>query len=150
MLTRSRANCDYSVAGIRKTVPAAAMVVPVEQTRRYYRRAARFCSMYHHEAALGIPIPFKIREYTMKKYARHRGVPDGVLAAVDKDLDDKLSTLQDRVTRLGGGASVKRLARAGGLQAGLATYSGKLATVKATMGMIRKRYAMPPLNLRFF
>jgi hypothetical protein len=81
--------CNYSIAGLRKHLPLAANSVPVPTVRRYYRRVSRFSSMYHNEATGGERMPFKLREYVMKKYSRHRTVPKSALDAIDQDLVDR-------------------------------------------------------------
>ena len=46
-------------------------------------------------------MPWKIREFVMKKYSSHRGVPQNVLALIDVDLAAQEASLQERVHEKG-------------------------------------------------
>jgi len=52
--------------------------------------------MYHQEGGVEM-MPWKVREFIMKKYCQHRGVPADVLALIDADLATKEDSLRARV-----------------------------------------------------
>jgi hypothetical protein len=101
--------CDYNVAGLRKHLPESVKSVPIATVRRHFRRSARFRSLYRREAELGEPMPFRLREYFMKKYSRHRQVPQFALDAVDADLASKEGVCMERRKRTSTVANGKRL-----------------------------------------
>lgn len=94
--TDTRANCTYDMAGLRARVPLAIRALSIATVRRYFRRQHRFCSMYHQEGGVEM-MPWKVREFIMKKYCQHRGVPADVLALIDADLATKEDSLRARV-----------------------------------------------------
>jgi len=97
--TYLRRVCDYTFTALKKNAPAAADSLSLAAVRRYFRRQHRFCSLYFFEATQGQPLPFKIREYVMKKYSRHRVIPDGVLAAVDASLVEREAKLAQQAVK---------------------------------------------------
>jgi hypothetical protein len=101
--------CDYNVAGLRRHLPEAVKSVPIATVRRHFRRSARFRSLYHREAELGEPMPFRLREYFMKKYSRHRLVPQFALDVVDVDLAMKEGVCLERAKRTSTESNSKRL-----------------------------------------
>ena len=94
--TDTRMHCSYDMAGLRARVPLAIRALSVATVRRYFRRQHRFCSMYNQEGGVEM-MPWKIREFVMKKYSQHRGVPQNVLALIDVDLAAQEVSLQERV-----------------------------------------------------
>jgi hypothetical protein len=65
--------------------------------------------LYLREAELGEPMPFRLREYFMKKYSRHRGVPKFALDAIDADLEMQEAVCLERKSRSGTDHNEKRL-----------------------------------------
>lgn len=94
-----RQECGCTLAALRENIPQALRAVPAEQVRRYFRRAERFESIYRFEAQSGT-LPESIREYAMKKYKKHRGVPVSLLQDISKDLLARKASL-DRSTHQG-------------------------------------------------
>ena len=93
----TRMMCEYSIASLRLRVPEALQVhsdnvrgtglghkVQLAHVRRWYRRAHRFASMYLREGDNAMP--WRLREFIMKKYSCHRRVPADVLTIIDRDL----------------------------------------------------------------
>ena len=119
--------CGYTIGELRKNTPAAAASVPIESVRRHFRRANRFSSMYHQEAEDGVPMPFKIREYMMRKYSRHRQVPKGCLDEVDQDLTKKVGTYEGWKRKRGSDANDKKLDTAIKLKRDIAVYKSAKA-----------------------
>ena len=142
-----RGHCDYRIAGLRAAVPSAVAAVPVASTRRYVRRANRFSSLYHAEATGAGPMPFALRGFAMKKYARHRGVPAFALKAIDADLSAKVAKYEEQVGRLGSEASKRRLAKALTLKAAAGKYMAKQREVGAAAER-RRKCALEPQWLR--
>jgi hypothetical protein len=101
--------CDYNVAGLRKNLPDSVRSVPIATVRRHFRRSARFRSLYLREVELGEPMPFRLREYFMKKYSRHRQVPQFALEAIDADLGKREGVCIERGKRSSSVANEKRL-----------------------------------------
>ena len=77
----TRQHCTYSFAALKQTVPKALKHVPLNTVRRYYRRASRFCKLYSIEK--GTQLPWALRDFAMKKYTSHRGVPQTIGELVD-------------------------------------------------------------------
>ena len=95
----TRQHCTYSFADLKITVPKALNHVPVETIKRYYRRSSRFCGLYALEIHSPQSLPWKIRDFAMKKYANHRGVPDTIGELVDAltiDLNTTHTKLKQR------------------------------------------------------
>lgn len=78
--------CGYSFVALKGNIPTALReAVPLDQVQRYFRRAWRFQELYAFEVEKGVVLPAAVREYTMKKYKRHRTVPATLLADVTSD-----------------------------------------------------------------
>lgn len=107
-----RRNCGYTFAELRKNVPIALRVVPVEQVQRYFRRAERFEALYLFEADGKMELPPAVREYAMKKFKRHRIVPGGLLAQVTSDLEARVAKLSEKAHKGPGKLTQTRLERA--------------------------------------
>ena len=136
-----RRHCTYSIQGLRDNLPAGIDAVPIATTRRYYRRTRRFEDMYRQEILMGVQMPFKIREYIMKKYKRHRGVPLGVLSAIDEDLNARETLYMERRQRRGTDANQRKLDKIGKLKADLATYKDlKAAAFDAKLQALESFY----------
>ena len=135
MKVNLRENCGYTIGELRKNTPSAIDSVPIASIRRHFRRANRFSSMYNDEAEAGVPMPFKIREYTMKKYSRHRQVPKGCLAEVDKDLAQKEVLYDGRKRKTD--ANEQKLANVKKLRRDLANYREEAAD-KALQALVAK------------
>ena len=121
-----RQHCDYSIAGLKKMVPKALGAVPIAQIRRYFRRSNRFSSLYREEKVGAGAMPFPLRAFIMKKYARHRGVPKLVLDALDRDLKGKVQKYEERKTRISSEHNEKRLRDAHKLLGYLQKYQAQL------------------------
>ena len=94
----TRQHCSYSFADLKKTVPKSLNQVPIETVRRYYRRSSRFCRLYSLEIDAQ-PLPWRLREFAMRKYKGHRGVPDTIGKLVDEmtvDLNNTHQKLKQR------------------------------------------------------
>ena len=66
----TRANCDYSILALRKTVPLSLDQVPVSSIRKYFRRAAHVMQAYAEGYS------YKLAQYAHKKYKSHRRIPE--------------------------------------------------------------------------
>jgi hypothetical protein len=67
----SRANCDYSFAALRKTVPEALDSVPLQTIRKN----ARFCFRYMDAYRRGLS--WELAKFATKRYRSHRRIPEG-------------------------------------------------------------------------
>jgi len=67
----ARANCDYSFAALRKTVPEALDSVPLQTIRKN----ARFCFRYMDAYRRGLS--WELAKFATKRYRSHRRVPEG-------------------------------------------------------------------------
>ena len=103
--------CGYTFPELKLNVPQALLQVNVEQVLRYYRRTERFEALYLFEAKKEMPLPAAVREYAMKKYKRHRVVPESLLQDVQSDLQTRLEKLQKRKHEKGGRLTDLKLER---------------------------------------
>jgi hypothetical protein len=69
----ARANCNYTWKGLQQVVPEALNSVPLKQIRKYARRSFRYMDAY--EKGLNV----KQAAYAVKKYKRHRVIPQSIL-----------------------------------------------------------------------
>ena len=67
----TRAQCDYSFQGLKKTLGAALDSVDVEITRKFYRKVRKYHRAYRNNVKVG-----KEMEKTLKVYKSHRRVTD--------------------------------------------------------------------------
>ena len=79
-----REHCDFTFRTLEKNMPQAALSVPIETVRRHFNRARRFNSLCHFEG--NAPLDFKLREYAMRLFSKHREVPATLLAEIDAGL----------------------------------------------------------------
>jgi len=90
--------CGYSITELQVNVPVGLRTaVPLQQVQRYYRRVERFETLYLFDFNHDFELPAAVREYAMKKYKRHRKVPDTLLNDVTQELEAKLVKLQDNL-----------------------------------------------------
>ena len=130
--TDTRANCNYTMAGLRARVPIAIDNVSLATVRRYFRRQHRFCSLYRLEGGAE-RMPWKIREFVMKKYKGHRGVPPAILEEIDADLRKTELDLADRVRNRG--IKTERLDSTRELLAELKQYAKRKQFVQELSGL---------------
>lgn len=78
----TRANCDYSIVALRKTVPESLDQVPVSSIRKYFRRAAHVMQAY----AGGLS--YKLAKYAHKKYKSHRRIPEHCMDQIMIEIEE--------------------------------------------------------------
>ena len=66
----TRANCDYSIISLRKTVPLSLDAVPVPSIRKNFCRATHLMQAYTEGYS------YKLAKYAHKKYKSHRRIPN--------------------------------------------------------------------------
>jgi hypothetical protein len=81
----TREKCDYTLRGLRKTLPAAFMSVTMYWIRKAFERADRFLALYDMETQA---IPFQLRDFMVRCWKRHRDVPTKISELVDRAVDD--------------------------------------------------------------
>jgi hypothetical protein len=86
--------CGYTFPDLRKHVPLSYDQVPLDQVLRYFTRTLRFEALYRFEADGGMALPTAVREYAMKKYKRHRTVPESLLRDVEVALETRVTKLE--------------------------------------------------------
>jgi hypothetical protein len=64
--------CDYTLKGLRATVPNALLSVTQYWVRKSFERADRYVLLYSLESNA---LPFPLREFMVKTWKRHRDVP---------------------------------------------------------------------------
>lgn len=89
--TYLRQNCDYTISSLVANIKDAIRSIPLAQTQRYYRGVERMESLYLAELDGNMSLPMEVRNYTMKKYSRHRAVPDNVWDVIDRMLRDEIA-----------------------------------------------------------
>ena len=78
-----RANCEYSFAGLMKTVPIALDAVPLPTIRRYFRKVQHLMEAYHQ--GMG----FKLAAFAHQKFKCHRSLPEGRMDEILADMKAK-------------------------------------------------------------
>lgn len=119
--------CGYTFPDLQANVPEALLHVEKEQVLRYFRTSDRFQSMYLFEASNGIDLPPHLREYTMKKYRRHRSVPVTLLKEIQEDLTAQVVNLQVKQRRGVGKLTNVKLERARKMKEQLESVQHKVA-----------------------
>jgi hypothetical protein len=66
----SRKNCDYTWTGLQRVVPIALNQVPLSQIRAFARKSYRYMDAYRKG------LDAKQAEYAVKRYKRHRVIPN--------------------------------------------------------------------------
>jgi hypothetical protein len=85
----SREECDYTITGLKRNLPDAFLHVTQYWVRKAFERADRYLTIYAMEKSA---MPFKLREFMVKNWKRHRDVPTTLDELVDRTFDD----LRDR------------------------------------------------------
>ena len=62
----ARENCDYTLVGLRRTVPKSLSAVPMETTQRFFEKSQRIADAYRDGYVYGT------KEFTEKAYKSHR------------------------------------------------------------------------------
>jgi len=97
---------------LKGNIPTALReAVRLDQVQRYFRRAWRFQELYAFEVEKGVVLPAAVREYTMKKYNRHRTVPATLLADVTSDFNAHLKKLRSMASARRGKKTSSKLSR---------------------------------------
>jgi hypothetical protein len=83
----ARKNCDYSLQGLRNTVPVALNRIDVLTMRKFARKSWRYMDAYRPRS--GFVITPRLAEWNVKKYSSHRSIKkflsDGEDIRVDSD-----------------------------------------------------------------
>jgi hypothetical protein len=89
--TYLRQNTDYTIASLVDNIKDAIRSIPLAQTQRYFRGVERMEAVYLAELDGNMTMPMEIRNYAMKQYSRHRGVPKNVWDLIEGMLVDELA-----------------------------------------------------------
>lgn len=74
---RTRAECDYSFASLKKKVPESLNAVPLSSVRKFWRKSIRYIEAY--KRGLG----GLAAEWAVKKYKSHRRLGEGIEAEIE-------------------------------------------------------------------
>lgn len=79
----TRANCNYSILALRRTVPVSLDQVPVSSVRKYFRRATHLMQAYANGCS------YKLAQYAHKKYKSHRRIPEQAMEQILIDIENE-------------------------------------------------------------
>jgi hypothetical protein len=89
--------CDYTLKGLRATVPDAFLSVSMYWVRKAFERSDRYLALYSMETTA---MPFALREFMVKCWKRHRDTPTTIDNLVDQAFEDLRAKKTDLVTRM--------------------------------------------------
>jgi hypothetical protein len=78
----TKANCNYTWTGLKRTVPIGLASVDVIRIRKLARRAKRWMSAYQ------IGLPVAVAAYTVKEYSSHRRIPLVLASTFDPEKEE--------------------------------------------------------------
>ena len=99
--------CDYTLQGLRATVPDAFLSVSMYWVRKAFERSDRYLALYSMET---IAMPFALREFMVKCWKRHRDTPTRIDDLVDQAFEDLATCIFDEFVVL------RPFARHGGIE----------------------------------
>jgi hypothetical protein len=80
----TRANCDYTMAGLRTTIPDGLQSVSLGTIRRHIEHVFRYMYCYSQNNSQGVRLSDSAIEWAMRKYTSHRRIRGSTQTDLDK------------------------------------------------------------------